>query len=92
MKLIQWNPEWDDECDFPGFVVMEDDEWDEYQAELKERYDEDGMIYWGFGGNQCTDYESLDELMEEFEVVDISEADITALKNTVGTAFGSSLP
>ena len=86
--LVKWNPDWADECDFPGFEIFTEEKWEQYQQMAKEEQ----AIFWGFGTNQDKHYDDPEEFLDELSACRISDEDAKIIEKHLGLAFGSYLP
>ncbi len=76
-KLVKLNTDYSDEFDVKCFAVIKDDSFDSWEAKL-EAYDKEINFY--FGTNECLDWCTGIDLLNEFSVEDITEAQADALK------------
>ena len=86
--LVSWNPDWADECNFPGYEVMDKEKWESFVESAKAS----NGTTWYFGTNEETEYENARDLLREFKVVDITEEQFKILQDLNMLSFGSSLP
>lgn len=86
--LVSWNPDWADECNFPGYKVMDKEKWESFVDSVKLS---DGVT-WCFGTNEETEYDSAKDFLREFTVVEISDEQYKVLKDLDMLSFGSDLP
>lgn len=89
--LIKYSPNWADECDFPGFTVMTEDDWLDYQEVMRNRTN----IEWDFGTNEFREYNNGVDLLREMHAVHITEQEYGTLRQLLlrnGDNFGMSMP
>lgn len=82
--LVKWNDNWADEMDLEGWVIMNQDELDEW----KKRLQKPGRVYLCFGTNEDNEYESGQEILDCCEITEISDSDAEVLNRLIGGAYG----
>lgn len=86
MILVKFDDNWADEMDVSGFRLYDNiDAWKKTIDEFKEEHeitDEDETNYFevNFGTNEFIEYESLDEFLNNFEVLEISDEDAAVIE------------
>lgn len=86
-KLVKLNTDYCDEFDVKCFAVIKDDSFDSWEAKL-EAYDKEINFY--FGIDECLDWCTGLDLLNELLVEDITEAQADTLK-ILFPAIGNSL-
>lgn len=82
MYLIKFSDNWADEMDVEGFVVLSEEDKNECFDFLKREYGEGGDVY--FGTNQYKEYKSLEKILEQYDIDEISEDEAKLLENFFG--------
>jgi hypothetical protein len=79
--LVKFDSNWADEMDIDGFMVMTQDEWDQYKAHTKKFFEQLGERSWSFGigTNEEIEYESHDEFIRELKVEEITDVEYESL-------------
>jgi hypothetical protein len=79
--LITLDRDWADEFNVEGFVVLTAAEWEDHKQLAKKHFEEHGSVELYFGTNEFLDYSSYDEYVKEFEVTELTQAQLDVLKS-----------
>lgn len=87
MILVKFDDNWADEMDVSGFKLFDNlDAWNAAIAEFKEEREidedvvENNYFEINFGTNEWNVYESLDDFLSNFEVIEISDTDAAVIE------------
>jgi hypothetical protein len=83
--LVTWDANFADEMDISGFVIMIEDEWNEFKDALSKRKKEFSL---SIGTNEDIEYENGEELLDELTPYEITEAEVSFLTKTLGDSYG----
>jgi len=82
MILVKFDDNWADEMDVSGFKLYDNiDAWNAAIAKFKEKrkIDEENYFEVYFGTNEWIEYDSLDEFLNNFKVIEISDTDAAVI-------------
>lgn len=84
MKLIKWKKDWADEHDVFGFIILTEEQWQNW---LKSSKEVEFPYERSFGGNQCLTWEDANEFERECEVIDITNDEHIMLRRLFGETY-----
>jgi hypothetical protein len=90
--LVKYDGGWADEMNVPGFQIFSQDEYDSLLAQLKKHETEVFPYTHYVGTNEKIMYDSVEHLLYDFEVVEISEADYKVIKKVFGSTYFGHFP
>jgi len=86
MILVKFEGNWADEMDIYGFHVMSEEQWEYKKNEIKHTpFPEE--VY--FGTNEYETYETPEEYLRNFKVIEITEIEAEIISRLFGSYYGS---
>lgn len=84
--LLKLGTNWADEFDVESLMICTGEEYQELINDIKKNF-KPGYEYY-FGTNECVEFDSVEEILDNITVAEISEEFYNTFKELVGTEFG----
>ena len=88
MKLIKYKSNWADEMDVQGWSVMSPMRHAAWEDSWADHFKDEGNYSFSVGTNEDIEYDSIEEFLKEFKVVDITESEADTLVKLFGKSYG----
>jgi len=85
MLLVKFEGNWADEIDFYGFHVMTEEQWEFKKNEIMHTPFPQEV---GFGTNEAETYEDPEEYLENFQVIEITDAEAEIVNRLFDSYYG----
>ncbi|TFG99045.1 hypothetical protein E4H12_04075 [Candidatus Thorarchaeota archaeon] len=90
--LVTYNSNWADEMDIDGFYLTTQFRWDRFVERVNSHFkDKDDYTYY-IGTNEEIVYESVEMLLSDFKVEEITAEEATLVLKLFGKGFGFTGP
>jgi hypothetical protein len=86
--LVKYSDNWADEIDVEGFHLFTAQEWEAYQAAIKEFFNSNDELCFGIGTNEEIEYSDAEEYLDTLRANYISEQQYNVLKDLFPRGFG----
>jgi hypothetical protein len=77
--LVKYEDNWADEVDIYGFRLFDLKEWMAYKDDLVKHIAENGELKYSFGTNEEITYDSVEDVLRQFTVNEISMEEYDAI-------------
>lgn len=84
--LITFSHNWADEMNLYGFKILDEDTKNKAFNHIKEKYSNGGDIQ--MGSNQESSFSSLNDIMRDYQIKEITLEEKNVLTKFFGTGFG----
>ncbi len=82
---MTWNINWADEMGISGFIIITQEEWNNYKNKVESQVE--GITMY-IGSNEWIDYSYGSELLEEITVNFLTDIEVSTITSKIGVSFG----
>lgn len=91
LVALRYDNNWADEFDVEGFIIVEQEWWENHQKEVREKFGKQHREV-GFGTNEEIEYCDADDYLNSFTVLSLTQDEIGVLKKALGGSFFGIVP
>lgn len=85
--IVKFDSDWADEFQVSGFRIMPRAIWVAHEKEAREKFGERSRTVY-FGANEFFEYESAEDYLRNFHVVEAAQEDVETVQRIFGRDFG----
>lgn len=87
--LIKSSFDWGDEFDVVGFSIMSKEEFKLAKSTLTKYFKKTKDAEFGFGTNEALTFSSIEDVMRQCRIVNLTEEEADTISKCIGTSYGT---